>query len=71
LALKQKYQAVTGTFRNGGKALPISSGRLRGEAIRFTAGGAEYRARVDGNVIEGTVVANGAVRPWKATRHSP
>jgi SAM-dependent methyltransferase len=71
LALKQKYQAVTGTFRNGGKALPISSGRLSGEAIRFTAGGAEYRARVDGNVIEGTVVANGAVRPWKATRHSP
>jgi SAM-dependent methyltransferase len=71
LALKQKYQTVTGTVRNGAKALPISSGRLSGEAIRFTAGGAEYRGRVNGNVIEGTVAANGAVRSWKATRRSP
>jgi SAM-dependent methyltransferase len=71
LALKQKYQTVTGTFRNGAKALPISSGRLSGEAIRFTAGGAEYRGRVNGNVIEGTVAANGAVRSWKAARRSP
>jgi SAM-dependent methyltransferase len=68
LALKQKYQTVTGTLGNGGKALPISSGRLSGDAIRFAAGGAEYRARVNGNVIEGTVVENGAVRSWKATR---
>ena len=71
LALKQKYQTITGTLGNGAKALPISGGRLSGDAIRFTAGGAEYRARVNGNVIEGSVAANGAARPWKATRQSP
>ena len=68
LALKQKYQTITGTLGNGAKALPISSGRLSGDAIRFAVGGAEYRARVNGNVIEGTIVENGAVRSWKATR---
>jgi len=71
LALKQKYQTITGTLGNGAKALPISGGRLSGDAIRFAAGGAEYRARVNGNVIEGTVVENGAARSWKATRRTP
>jgi methyltransferase family protein len=64
LALKQKYQAVTGALAGG----PISNGRLAGEEIRFTAGGAEYRGRVAGNLIEGTMSANGAARPWRATR---
>lgn len=71
LILKQKYQTIAGTLGKGAKALPISGGRLSGDAIRFAAGGAEYRARVIRNVIEGTVAANGAVRSWKATRHSP
>jgi SAM-dependent methyltransferase len=71
LVLKQKYQTITGTLGDGAKALPISGGRLAGDAIHFTAGGAEYRARARGDVIEGTVTANGAVRRWKATRRSP
>lgn len=71
LVLKQKYQTLTGTLGSGAKAASISDGRLAGDAIQFTAGGAEFRARISGNAIEGTVARNGAVRPWRATRVTP
>lgn len=71
LVLKQKYQTITGTLGSGANALPISGGRLSGDAIRFTAGGAEFRARVSANAIEGTVAENGSVRPWRAIRATP
>ena len=71
LVLKQKYQTFTGALGSGAKAASISGGRLAGDAIQFTAGGAEFRARVGGNAIEGTVTQNGAVRPWRATRVTP
>lgn len=66
LVLKQRYQKVAGSL--GAGALPISDGRLDGDQLRFTAGGAEYRGRVTGEVIEGVVAANGGNRPWRATR---
>lgn len=71
LVLKQKYQIITGTLGGGAKAAPISGGRLSGDAMQFSAGGAEFRARVSGNAIEGTVAENGAVRPWRAARVTP
>ena len=71
LAFKQKYQTVAGTLGSGAKAAPISGGRLSGDAIQFTAGGAEFRARVIGNAIEGTIAKNGAIRPWRAIRVTP
>ena len=64
LTLAQKYQTLTGTL--AGTA--ISSAKVIGEEIRFGAGGAEYRGRVSGGVIEGTVSESGAVRPWRVTR---
>jgi hypothetical protein len=71
LVLKQKHQIITGTLGSGAKAASISGGRLAGDAIQFTAGGAEFRARASGNAIEGTVAENGAVRRWRATRVTP
>ena len=71
LLVKQKYQTITGTLGSGAKAAPISGGRLSGDAMQFSAGGAEFRARVSGNAIEGSVAQNGAVRPWRATRVTP
>jgi SAM-dependent methyltransferase len=68
LALAQKYQRVTGVFRGGAPERAISGGRLNGDEIRFTSDGGEYRGRVNGNFIEGTVAGSGGVRPWKATR---
>jgi precorrin-6B methylase 2 len=49
LVLKQRFQMVDGTL--GGK--PISDGRLRGDELTFTAGGAQYTAKVSGNQIQG------------------
>src|SRR6266581_1584918 len=68
LTLEQKYQRVTGAFRGDVPEHAVSGGTLNGDEIRFTSGSAEYRGRVNGNVIEGTVTANGGNRPWKATR---
>ncbi len=61
LTLTQKYQMVTGTMNN----MPISEGRLMGDQIQFTAGGAKYSGRVNGNVLEGTGGPGGS---WRATR---
>ena len=64
LKLSQKYQTIAGTLAGS----PISNGKLAGEEIRFGAGGAEYRGRVNGNVIEGTVSSGAPGRPWRMTR---
>ena len=56
VVLKQDFQMVSGTM--GGK--PISDGRLRGEELTFTAGGAKHTARVNGNTMKAS--------NWTATR---
>jgi len=66
--LTQTFQMLSGTFRSGANALPISEGKMRGDQISFTAGNARYSGRVTGNSIEGTVTTGGASSPWRATR---
>jgi SAM-dependent methyltransferase len=51
LTLKQQYQRLTGTLSTGGKALPVK-GKVRGNAITFTAGGREYHGKANGKRIE-------------------
>jgi len=68
LALRQKYQTLSGTLSTGGKSLPVQRGKLRGDQISFTAGGAEYRGRVGDKVIEGTVKTGAKSESWKASR---
>jgi precorrin-6B methylase 2 len=63
LTLKQQYQMVSGTL--GGQA--ISDGKLRGEEITFTAGGAKYTGRVNGSTMSGTV-SGGSNGKWSATK---
>ena len=67
LALTQTFQMVSGTLKAGGKNLAITNGRLRGDQISFSAGGAQYSGKVNGNSIEGTV-KGGASGNWSATR---
>jgi hypothetical protein len=64
LALKQTFQMVSGTLKSGNASTPITNGKLSGDQISFTAGGNQYKGRVNGNVIEG----NGSGGNWKATR---
>jgi hypothetical protein len=63
LALKQQFQMVSGTL--GGK--PISDGKLRGDELTFTVGGAKYNGRVNGTSIKGTATGGG-VSSWTATK---
>jgi precorrin-6B methylase 2 len=63
LALKQTYQNVSGTL--AGKDI---KGALRADQITFTAGGAEYSGKVNGNTITGTVKSGNNTSPFSATR---
>ena len=68
LSLKQTFQMVSGTLRNGNVTTPIS-GTLNGDQISFTAGAAQYTGRVNGNAIDGTV-KGGNNGTWSAQRAS-
>jgi hypothetical protein len=68
LSIKQMFQKIVGTVKNGSAAAAIMNGKLRGDQISFTAAGAEYDGRISGNTIEGTVKSGGKSSEWKATR---
>ena len=51
LALKQEFQMLSGTLRTEGQALPVK-GKVRAEEIVFTAGGREYRGKLNGKQLE-------------------
>lgn len=67
LVLKQTFQMISGTIRSGNVSTPITNGRLRGDQISFTAGGAQYTGRVNGNVMDGSI-KGGSDSKWRATR---
>ncbi|MBM4264020.1 MAG: class I SAM-dependent methyltransferase [Deltaproteobacteria bacterium] len=64
LTLKQTFQMLSGTLRNGNVVTPIT-GKMNGEQITFSAGGNEYAGRVNGNTIDGTVKVG---TKWTATK---
>jgi SAM-dependent methyltransferase len=66
LALKQEFQTVTGTLAG----VPLESVKLKGDQLAFTAGGAEYSGRVNGNSISGVVKTGGAQTAWTASRQA-
>ena len=68
LTLTQKFQVVSGSVSAGGQAQTISDGKMHGDQISFTAGGAAYTGKVDGDRIVGTRTANGKKEAWSATR---
>ena len=65
LVLKQQYQKISGTL-NGKTA--ISKGAVRAERVTFTAGGAQYTAKVDGDKMTGTVKSGSNSSNFTATR---
>jgi len=67
LTLKQTFQMISGTLKSGNNAAQITNGKLNGDQITFTAGGAQYTGHVSGNSIEGTV-KGGSNGKWRATR---
>jgi len=65
MRLRQSFQKISGTFSAGGKTTQISDGKLNGDRITFSAGGAQYSGRVNGSSMDGSVNSGGT---WKATR---
>ena len=63
LAIKQTFQMITGTLKNGNVTAPIN-GKLNGDQISFTAGGTQYSGRMNGNTME----LNGSGAKLNATR---
>ena len=68
LTLKQHFQALAGSLKGAAESASLKDGRLRGDTIRFNAGGAQYTGRVSGDTMSGTVVSGGATSTWSATR---
>jgi SAM-dependent methyltransferase len=64
LVFEQAFQKVTGTLGSQ----PIAEGTLRGTEITFTVGASQYRGRVNGNTIQGTVATGARSSNWSATR---
>lgn len=68
LTLKQSFQMISGTLKTGSNTVQITSGKLNGDRISFSAGGAQYTGRVNGDAIEGAVKSGGNSGTWSATR---
>ena len=71
LTLTQRFQMISGTVAESGRVTSIEMGRMTGDQIAFNVAGAEYRGRVQGERIEGTVTSAGQVSPFTATRSTP
>jgi SAM-dependent methyltransferase len=71
LDLTQRFQNVTGMLRSGASnTRALSNGKLRGDQIAFTVGASQYTGKVNGDLMEGTVMTGGASSSWRATRAS-
>jgi SAM-dependent methyltransferase len=71
LVLQQTFQMISGTLNAGGSSATPAEGKLRGEEISFTAGGARYVGRVNGNTMQGTYTSGSSTGTWTASRVSP
>ena len=69
--LRQKYQVISGKVTSGNVVAPITSGKMVGDQISFTAGPAQYVGRVAGSAIEGVSKSGTAETKWQATRTGP
>ncbi len=68
LTLKQEFQMLSGTLAQGSGNTVIADAKMLGEQITFSAGGAQYTGRVNGNAIEGTYKSADGGGKWSATR---
>lgn len=68
LTLTQEIQKVSGTLTSGDRTLTVENGRMKGDEIRFSAGGFEYAGRVNGDTIEGTMTNGVREAPFSANR---
>jgi hypothetical protein len=64
----QEFQMVSGEITINGKRETITNGKLRGNAIKFFAGGMVYEGTVDGNSMTGTASNADKSIKWTANK---
>jgi hypothetical protein len=62
ITLEQKYQMISGRVHIGNSNFNISSGKVIGDQITFTAGTMHYTGRVSDNAIEGITQTSSGFR---------
>jgi SAM-dependent methyltransferase len=67
LELEQKYQQLSGSFKENNVNIPVS-GKMIGDMIVFTAGRSLYSGRVSGDAIEGTAKSPDNEVKWQAKK---
>ncbi len=67
LELEQRFQEVRGTLTAAGRAHDLSGAMLRGDRLRFTAGGRSYAAIIDGAAMRPDPDVPGE-RGWQGRR---
>lgn len=68
LVLKQNFQMLSGSLKNGNVSAIVINGKMTGDQITFTAGNTQYTGKVNGNIIEGTAKTGDKETKWQATR---
>lgn len=68
LWFNQSFQMISGTLKSSSHVVAVKNGRLNGDLISFTAGGAEYTGRVSGNTMQGTCKSGESTVKWSASR---
>jgi len=68
LTFVQQFQMLTGRIKAGGKDLPITEGRLRGNEITFKVGADMYEGKIAGKKMEGTFTSGAKTGKWSASR---
>jgi hypothetical protein len=68
LIIKQKYQIITGSLKKENKTIPVTTGKLKGNEISFTAGN-NYKGLVTANKIVGTYISGGKENKWSAVKN--
>ncbi len=68
LRLRQKFQMISGTLNSNSNSAPVINGKLTGDLINFTVGGAYYTGRVSGTTMLGTFQSSGKTGEWTATK---
>jgi hypothetical protein len=64
LTIKQTFQNIEGTLGSAA----ITTGKLNGNQITFTAGASQFTGTVNGSTIEGVLSAGGTKTDVRATR---
>jgi hypothetical protein len=68
LSLTQTFQMLSGTLEADGKSVPVTTGRVTGDEITFTAGNVQYAGWVSGKTMRGVSRSGAMTDAWNAVR---